>query len=210
MENLYNVLNSGSNCNMTETFATLSEEFDAAARSFNGKEEAINLTMLLQKYHVLQRHKVTDAGEKSALAKSLFECGLHVLQDIRGKRDDITASLDVEGTKNITTLFARLLEPDSIAYIPAAAPATLADIALDLIRKAENVDKNNFMTEKRHFPDEERAWAHKNGLAAFTEVALTFADKFREAVERGIANVETTHPFTASKPLVLKQPTAQT
>ncbi|TAL26965.1 MAG: hypothetical protein EPN97_18540 [Alphaproteobacteria bacterium] len=190
---------------MKQAFSNLSDEFDASARSYNTREGKTSLSMLLQKYSVMQRHKVSDPAGKGALATSLFGCGMNVLEDIYAKKDDKSAFINTDETKTATTIFARLLDPDSVNYIPASAAATLADMALELMRKAENVDSKNFMN-KFDCPDEKQTWEHKNGLSAFAEVALTFADKFREAVNMGIANVETSQSFQACKPLVLKQP----
>lgn len=178
------------------TTSSLTEEFNRSAASFEQKG-LTSLSMLLTKYHLLQRHILTDPVEKAQLAGMLFECGLNRLKDYAnglGTPDDnfCTQTGKILGT---------LLEPESVNSIPDNAPDLLARVALDIIRSAEKAERSDF---DHHYDQWQACRTGKSQLAA---LALDYADKYREQAPQP-GNVSTSQKVTPARPIVLKTPAA--
>ena len=179
---------------------SLSEEFAASACAY-GKGEGVNLTALLTRYAVLQRHQLTDENEKDSIAATLFDCGMKKVETLLARAPGATRFYD-DLTDELAKIFSRLLLPESVNHIPARAPARLAQITLDLLRVADAAVEGNFL-DSQNRPNYIAYCEYKEKMPSLAAFMLTLADSFTTAVSNSTANVTTNTPVVASKPIVL-------
>jgi hypothetical protein len=186
---------------MSDTLS-LSEEFQASALAYNGKADSVTLPMLLTKYAVLQRHQLTDPLEKDSIAATLFGCGLEMMQAV-ARKGPARLYIDDDMPNAIGSIFSLLLEPESANNLPSRAPTMLAQVTLELLRNAEAAQDSDFLDHDKR-PDYSAYCEYRSKVPQLAALALSFADKFKTAIEKSNANVTTGGPVTTSKPLQLK------
>lgn len=169
---------------MPRPFNQLSDEFNATAKAYI--EDDVSVDLLTTKYSVLMSHKAQGPEEKRALVTTLYDCGLKWL----AARAQSGVSVDHQTTVNMTALFTRLTDDDSINFIPSAAPEQLTDVALDLLRRAEGPAGGG--------------GSSKGYIVRLAGQTLAAADKIK-AAHMATADVTTSQDITASKKLTLKQ-----
>jgi hypothetical protein len=169
---------------MPKPFTQLSEEFNATAKTYI--EGDISVDLLTTKYSVLMSHKAKSPEEKQELATALYNCGLKWLSTLAVAG----AAVDHQTTINMTSLFTRLTEDDSINFIPPAAPDQLTDVALDLLRRAESSAGGGSST--------------KGYVVKLAGQTLAAADKIK-AAHLAATDVTTSQDITPSKTITLKQ-----
>lgn len=168
---------------MPRPFSELSEEFNATAKAYIADDVSVDL--LTTKYSVLMSHKAKEPQEKRELVTAMYNCGLKWLS----ARAEAGASVDHQTTINMTALFTRLTDDDSINFIPANAPEQLTDVALDLLRRAEGPSGGGSM---------------KGYIVRLAGQTLAAADKIK-AAHLATTDVTTSKDITPSKQLTLKQ-----
>lgn len=169
---------------MPKPFTQLSEEFNATAKAYI--EGDISIDLLTTKYSVLISHKAKSPEEKQELATSFYNCGLMWLSTLAAPG----VSVDHQTTVNMTSLFTRLTDDDSIHFIPPAAPEQLTDAALDLLRRAESTAGGGSST--------------KGYIVKLAGQTLASADKIK-AAHLATTDVTTSKDITPSKQITLKQ-----
>lgn len=169
---------------MPKPFTQLSEEFNATAKAYIDGDVSVEL--LTTKYSVLMSHKAKEPEEKRQLVTTMYECGLKWLAALSAPG----ASVDHQTTINMTAHFSRLVDDDSIHFIPPAAPEQLTDVALDILRRAEGPGGGGSSS--------------RGYLVKLAGQTLAAADKIK-AAHLATTDVTTSKDITPSKQLTLKQ-----
>lgn len=168
---------------MPKPFTQLSEEFNATAKAYIDGDVSVDL--LTTKYSVLMAHKAKEPEEKRALVRAMYDCGLKWLSALASGN-----AVDHQTTSNMTLLFTRLTDDDSINFVPPSAPEQLTDVALDLLRRAEGPSGGGSST--------------KGYIVKLAGQTLAAADKIK-AAHLATTDVTTSQDITPSKTLSLKQ-----
>ncbi|MEZ0261809.1 MAG: hypothetical protein ACAH80_12425 [Alphaproteobacteria bacterium] len=163
---------------LRDTFTELTTEFNTAAEKAI-KTDAAPL-LLLTRYSALLRYKAQSTDEKEAVAAMLFNKGIELLNSFAppASQEAIvndTRRAHASNTKGYTNaIFNRLLEPDSLPYLPENAAEKLADATLALARRTETITRDHFRNS--YYGDNE-ATEYKKSLRELAETALNYADK---------------------------------
>ena len=180
---------------MAGDFKKTCEEFNASARGLprSGKTTDIMLT----RYALLLKHKAETDEEKTALVATLYDCGIEMLKYYTGPNGS-TYIRDSAPT-NIETIFSTLRRPESLKYIPEKSAAELADIALELLTKADTADDAKFHSNNQYE-------GYIRTMINFSRTALQTADACRAALDDREIDIKTGKSITPVKRIVLKTP----
>lgn len=108
--------------------------FNQSAADFDAKR--LTGGLLTQKYEALLNYKAEDEDAKARLGDAMFAALEKALRATASPNGRIQAN---EYLSEVKPLFEALLKPESAAYIPARAPAALADIAIALADRVGKV-----------------------------------------------------------------------
>lgn len=189
---------------LRDTFNDLATDFTAAAEKAV-KTDASPAT-LITRYSAIIRYKAQSADEKEAVAGALFKKGLELLNSFAAQTDSYVSDsrrVHAANARNYAQLiFNRLLEPDSLPYLPEQAAEQLADATIALAKRADSVTRDTF--RHSYHPDSEAA-EFKKALSALADLALGTADKYTESKGAASAAVMGSKIAPAAK-LQLRQP----
>lgn len=162
---------------LRDTFTELTTEFNTAAEKAIKTDAAPQL--LLTRYSALLRYKAQSTDEKEAVAAILFNKGIELLNSFAPSPQENYVSdtrrghaASAKGYAN--AIFNRLLEPDSLPYLPENAAEKLADATLALARRADGITRDTF---RNSYYGENEANEYKKALRELAETALAHADK---------------------------------
>lgn len=175
---------------------SLSDEFAASAQKYDQESEDAVQKLLLTKFAILMRHKLTEGADKDAAAAALFDCGIKYVADVALQEKPTAIRDDIVG--RIKPVFAALMSPECAQHIPSRAASELATTALDVARKGE-------AAVWQDFSDWSQLTSFQGTTAALAGMLLYFADQMKETIDRRNENVTTSAPITASKPISLKR-----
>jgi hypothetical protein len=161
---------------LRDTFNELANDFNTAA------DKAIKTdaspALLLTRYSAIIRYKAQSTDEKEAVASMLFKKGLELLNSFATNDSYLSDSRRVHAAnaKNYAqAIFNRLLEPDSLPYLPEHSAEQLADATIALAKRADGVTRDTF--RHSYHPDSE-ANEYKKALTALADLSLGVADKY--------------------------------
>jgi hypothetical protein len=163
---------------LRDTFTELTSEFNAVAEKAMKTDAAPQL--LLTRYSALLRYKAQSTGEKEAVASILFDKGIELLNSFAppsSQEITVTDSRRAHASSAkgyVTAILNRLLEPDSLPYLPENAAEKLADATLALARRAESITRDQF---RNSYYGENEANDFRKSLRELAETALAYADK---------------------------------
>lgn len=167
--------------------------------------QEVSLDLLLLKYATLQRYKLEDCQAKRETTETLYGCATAKLRKISGEEASNRVQIHEGLTTTLKRIFDALLAEGQGENIPATAPQELASMALDLLRRAENLDEKKFLNFD-NVVEYSRATAYRTGATALAAFTLESADMLRDALKSTTGNVTTSQPVTAARPIQLKAP----
>jgi hypothetical protein len=182
---------------------SLADEFRASADAHKKNEEIVPLAMLIAKYEILQRHKLTEMADKESVADTLFECAVDMVRPFLSKAPPQTY-IAGDFADTFSSVISKLLAPESMDHIPQRAPGVLTDLALDLLRKGEAAVPEDFAGRNGMTRDHSKCQEYKAEITRAAATLLSSADDLRGAIEKSHANVATGHTVVASPRLTLK------
>lgn len=182
---------------------SLTEEFNTTSARYM-KDEPVSLDVLLLKYATLQRYKLDDAAAKRETTETLYRCAIDKFKTISG----VEASNRVHVTEylrdSIKRIYDTILEEGQAENIPTTAPQEISSIALQLLRRTENIDENKFQNWNK-VVEHDKIGNYRTNVTAFAAFTLQCADRLREALKETTGNVTTSQPVATSRPIQLKQ-----
>ncbi len=128
---------------MSQTFASLSKEFNDTAAKFAGGEGVWQMTV--NKYSLLMRHKAETPEQKEALTARLLDAAIKRLEktvdDIPGMNTFSASRLE-----SLYGVFKALCTDENMPFMPRDASARMADASLRTVRVMENYEKHDRVT----------------------------------------------------------------
>lgn len=189
---------------LRDTFSELTTEFNTAAEKAIKTDAAPQL--LLTRYSALIRYKAQSADEKEAVASALFNKGLELLNSFTPQESYVsdTRRAHASNAKSYaSSIFNRLLDADSLPYLPENAAERLADATLALARRADSVTRDLFRNS--YYGDNE-ANEYKKSLRELAETALNYADKVTAMKSAGSAAATIGQKMAPAAKIQLRQP----
>ena len=182
---------------------SLTDEFNTTAGRYM-KGDVVSLDVLLLKYATLQRYKLDDAAGKRETTETLYRCAIDMFKRISGVEASNRVNINENLRDSIKRIYDTILEEGQAVNIPTTAPQEISSIALQLLRRTENVDKNNFLNWNKGV-EYAKIDAYRASATAFAAFTLQCADRLREALKGTTGNVTTSQPVAPSRPIQLKQ-----
>lgn len=128
---------------MSQTFASLSKEFNATADKFAGGDGVWQMTV--NKYTLLMRHKAETPEQKEALTARLLDAALTRLEKTV---DEIPRMSTFYPSKleSLYGVFKALCTDENMPFMPRDASARMADAGLRTVRILEDYEKHDRVT----------------------------------------------------------------
>lgn len=192
---------------LRDTFTELTTDFNTAAEKAMKTDAAPQL--LLTRYSALIRYKAQSTDEKEAVAAILFNKGLDLLNSFAPPATQETIVSDARRShassakSYASAIFNRLLEPDSLPYLPETAVEKLADATIALARRAETITRDHFRNS--YYGDNESN-EYKKSIRELAETALNYADKITAMKAAGSAVATIGQKMAPAAKIQLRQP----
>jgi hypothetical protein len=178
-------------------FDALAEEFNKSARSFATTSDGITYDGLMTKFNLMWKFKAESPQDQGRLTQGLYEAGMEILLKCAkpANHDNLNTPMS-----NAQQIFDFLMTPEQLQYLPDHASDSLVDVALDLVRKSENI-RYEYGWKDYH--------QHKTDLIKMAQMVSGYAAKTR-APKTGSAVFAVAKPVPPAKRLTLSAPDAGT
>jgi hypothetical protein len=183
-----------------DDFTALAAEFNETARKFHSND-LITTNLLLAKYTALLDFKAQTDSDRTEVTRTLLDCSLTLLKKAAAPPTSGTRFTPGEinypqsAKADAAAIFQRLAAPDSIVALPAKAPEELADAALAVLRKVEDLRYDQFSSSDRT--------NYGGSLTSLAELALQYAGQFKTA--QCDPEISTTRNISPSKRITFKK-----
>lgn len=174
-------------------FDALAEEFNKSAKAFATTTDGITYDGLMLKFNLLWKFKAESPQDQGRLTQGLFEAGMEILRKSAKatNHDSLTPHLN-----NVQQIFGFLTSAEQLPYLPDCASNALVDVALDLVRKSENI------RYEYNWKDYQQ---HKTDLIKMAQMITPFAEKTR-APKTGTAGFAVAKAIPPAKRLTIPTP----
>ncbi len=179
-----------------QTEAPLSSHASSLVWTFNqsaGDFDAKRLTggLLTQKYEALLNYKAENEDAKAHLGDAMFNALEKALRATAAPDGRIQAN---EFLSEVKPLFEALSKPESASYIPARAPATLADIAIALAGRVGKVTEKDLKAANVY---EGNIQTYRDNATALGALVMQYAKSYAQlAVEKPKAKLSVPNKLT--------------
>ncbi len=172
-----------------DKFACLAEDFNKSARNIaNGS--GLSMEGLMLKFDILWRFKAEGSADHARLVEGLYEGGMDILRKLAKPQ----CHEAVQGhMNNFQQIFNFLMRPEHMQFLPDDTSEKLVNIALELIKKSENVQYEYNWKDYAQ---------HKTELITLAKSVTVFAEKTREP-KQSIATFAAAKSIAPAKRLTL-------
>lgn len=176
-------------------FDALAEEFNKSAKAFATSSDGLSYDGLMTKFNLLWKFKAESPQDQGRLTQGLYEAGMEVLRKCAkpSNHENLNAPMT-----NVQQIFTFLMTPEQMQYLPDNASGSLVDVALDLVRKSENI------RYEYNWKDYQQ---HKTDLIKMAQMITGYAEKTR-APKTGSAVFAVAKPVPPAKRLTISTPEA--
>ncbi|TAL26967.1 MAG: hypothetical protein EPN97_18550 [Alphaproteobacteria bacterium] len=171
-------------------FDALAEEFNKSAKAFATTTDGLTYDGLMTKFNLLWKFKAETPQDQGRLTQGLYEAGMEILRKCAKpiNHDSLNAPMS-----NAQQIFNFLMTPEQMPYLPDGASNALVDVALDLVRKSENI------RYEYNWKDYQQ---HKTDLIKMAQMVTGYAEKTRTP-KTGNAVFAVAKPVPPAKRLTL-------
>lgn len=174
-------------------FDAFAEEFNKSARAFATSSDGLSYDGLMTKFNLLWKFKAESPQDQGRLTQGLYEAGMEVLRKCARPTNHDPLATPIN---NVSQIFNFLMTPEQMPYLPDGASNALVDVALDLVRKSENI------RYEYNWKDYQQ---HKADLIKIAQMVTVYAEKTRMP-KTGTAGFAVAKTIPPAKRLTLPTP----